>query len=394
MTGAGGLSTTASSLDYYDTSTSTDLGTVAPIAAGHYTVTATYTGDANHASSASSPLAFTIAQAASTTTVSDAGGTYNGSAFPATATAVTGAGGLSTTASSLDYYDTSTSTDLGTAAPSAAGDYTVTATYTGDANHTSSASSPLAFTIAQAGSTTTVSDAGGTYNGSAFPATSAVTGAAGLSTTASSLDYYDTSTSTDLGTVAPTAAGNYTVTATFTGDANHTSSVSSPLSFTIAQASLTVTANPEAKVYDGLAGTDPSLTYTYSGQASGIATFTGSLSRAGAGSEADGVYAIGLNTLSAGPNYAITFVGANFFITSEVWVNGSWSSSPPITTLPADAPAGAVLLYGIDAFGDIQSGINAINSGGTVDVLAGTYSVNGTTIAAAASPPTCTSARR
>ena len=84
---------------------------------------------------------------------------------------MTGAGGLSATASSLDYYDTSTSTDLGTVAPSAAGDYTVTATYTGDANHTSSASSSLAFTIAQAASATTVSDAGGTYNGSAFPAT-------------------------------------------------------------------------------------------------------------------------------------------------------------------------------------------------------------------------------
>ena len=205
VTGVVGLSTTASSLDYYDTSASTDLGTVAPIAAGDYTVTATYTGDANHSSSVSSPLAFTIAQASSTTTVSD-GGTYTGSALPATSS-VTGAA-LSTTASSLDYYDTSASTDMGTVAPTVAGDYTVTATFTGDANHTSSASSPLAFTIAQAASTTTVSDAGGTYNGSAFPASAtAVTGAGGLSTTAGSLDYYDTSTSTDLGTAAPAPPG-------------------------------------------------------------------------------------------------------------------------------------------------------------------------------------------
>ena len=97
--------------------------------------------------------------------MSDAGGTYNGSAFPATATAVTGVVGLSTTASSLDYYDVSTSTDLGAVAPSAAGDYTVTASYTGDANHASSASSPLAFTISRASSTTTVSDTAGPTRG-------------------------------------------------------------------------------------------------------------------------------------------------------------------------------------------------------------------------------------
>ena len=61
--------------------------------------------------------------------------------------------------------------------------------------------------VIPSGVTVTVSDGGGTYNGSAFPATSAVTGANGLSTTASSLDYYDTSTSTDLGTVAPAPPG-------------------------------------------------------------------------------------------------------------------------------------------------------------------------------------------
>ena len=128
-------------------------------------------------------MAFTISKAGSTTTVVDAGGTYNGSAFAETSSAVTGAGGLSTTATSFDYLNTDTGADLGAAAPINAGDYSVTATYAGDANHNSSSSSAVAFTISKAGSTTTVVDAGGTYNGSAFPETSSsVTGAGGLST--------------------------------------------------------------------------------------------------------------------------------------------------------------------------------------------------------------------
>ena len=63
---------------------------------------------------------------------------------------MTGAGGLSTTATSFDYVNTDTHTDLGAAAPINAGDYSVTATYAGDANHTSSVSSVVNFTISNA----------------------------------------------------------------------------------------------------------------------------------------------------------------------------------------------------------------------------------------------------
>ena len=81
-------------------------------------------------------------------------------------------------------------------------------------------------TVANTGTiptTTTVADAGGIYDGMAYPATSSVTGV-GLNTTATSLDYYDTDTNTDLGSNAPINAGHYTVTATYAGNVNYSPS--------------------------------------------------------------------------------------------------------------------------------------------------------------------------
>jgi len=67
VTGAGTV-TGSASLDYYDNTTRTDLGSTAPVNAGNYTVTATYAGDANHTGS-NAPATFVVNQAASTTTV-------------------------------------------------------------------------------------------------------------------------------------------------------------------------------------------------------------------------------------------------------------------------------------------------------------------------------------
>ena len=167
---------------------------------------------ANHSSSTSSPATtFSITLASSTTTVSDAGGVYTGSAFAASALA-TGAGGLNDTSSAdftFDYVNTDTSADLHAVAPTNVGHYSVTATYNGDANHSISTSSPATtFSITLASSTTTVSDAGGVYTGSAFAASALATGAGGLHDTTAAdftFDYMETDVSphVDMGSTAP-----------------------------------------------------------------------------------------------------------------------------------------------------------------------------------------------
>jgi sugar lactone lactonase YvrE len=97
-------------------------------------------------------------------------------------------------------------------------------------------------------SSASVSDAGGIYDSSAFPATATVTGASGtpastLEGVGLTLDYArhnaDGST-TDLGATAPSAAGNYQVTASFPGSANYLPA-SATTSFTIAKASPSLT---------------------------------------------------------------------------------------------------------------------------------------------------------
>ncbi len=192
-------------------------------------------------------------------TVTDAGGTYTGSPFPATAASATGSGGLNDTNLAdftFSYVGTGSTTYAASSTPpSKAGTYTVTATYLGNATHASSSSLPTPFTITLAGSITMVTDAGGTYTGSPFPATAAsATGSGGLNDTNLAdftFSYVGTgSTIYAASSTAPINAGTYAVTATYLGNATHASSSSLPTPFTIAEVptktSVTSSASPAA----------------------------------------------------------------------------------------------------------------------------------------------------
>jgi PhoPQ-activated pathogenicity-related protein len=90
-------------------------------------------------------------------TVVDAGGTFNGNPFPATATATGAAGGP--VAGSFTYYYANQNTPGSagsTTAPSAPGTYTVTADMqSGDPSYTNATSLPVSFTIGPQATTTT-----------------------------------------------------------------------------------------------------------------------------------------------------------------------------------------------------------------------------------------------
>jgi hypothetical protein len=100
----------------------------------------------------------------------------------------------------------------------------------------------------------TVTDAGGTYNGLAFPATASligVNGTAGSSLEGSSptLAYYAGANVSSMPLPgAPRTAGTYTVVASFPGSADYTRAGAST-TFTITKASLTVAANNASKMY-------------------------------------------------------------------------------------------------------------------------------------------------
>ena len=97
--------------------------------------------------------------------------------------------GVSGTAASLEgvsptltYYVGSTPSSNGSStAPNTVGTYTVVATFAGSTDYTS-ASNSKTFTITQATPTVNVTDAGGVYTGSTYPATATVTGVSGTAT--------------------------------------------------------------------------------------------------------------------------------------------------------------------------------------------------------------------
>ena len=168
---------------------------------GSYTVTATFAGDLNHTGSSDSAT-ISIAKASSTTKGTGDAFTYDGTTHTGGSAVVSGVGvitGNAVLSYSGDQVD--------------AGSYTVIATYAGDANHTGSTNSAT-ITIGQASSTTTATGDAFTYDGTTHTGGSAVVSGAGVVTGNAVLSYSGDQVD----------AGSYTVTATYAGDANHTSS--------------------------------------------------------------------------------------------------------------------------------------------------------------------------
>jgi hypothetical protein len=96
---------------------------------------------------------------------------------------------------------------------------------------------------------------------------------------------------------------------------NYTFNTSTTTSANIAQRAITVTADAKTKLFGD---PDPALTYQHtSGTLVGSDQITGSLTRAPG--ETTGQHAILQGSVSAGPNYAITYVGANLTI-------GAWTT--------------------------------------------------------------------
>ena len=190
-------------------------------------------------------------------------------------------------------------------APVDAGTYTVTATVSGVDNYEDAVNS-AEFTIAKADINPIVSITGWTYGATANTLTVTDNPGNGAVTYEYKVKGAEDST---YSTTVPTAAGEYTVRATIADTANYLG-VETTADFTIAKKSLTVTADKASKVY----GTDdPALTYTSNGLV-GEDKITGELARAEG--ENVGEYAITQGTLTAGENYAIKFVPAEFTITA------------------------------------------------------------------------------
>jgi hypothetical protein len=212
--------------------------------AGTATANATFAGDANHHGSTATQASFTINKATSTTTtVGDGPFTYDGTTHAGGSGTVTGAGSLSTSATSLTYTGDQVN----------AGTYYVTAHYAGDANHEASDGAAVAIVINKAASMTTIAcPSNVTYTGLALtPCTADVTGVGGLN---QSLTVSYTSNANP---------GTATANASYAGDSNHTSSSSSK-TFSIGYGACSPAAGPGGVVLQPI-NTDGSSVFARKG---------------------------------------------------------------------------------------------------------------------------------
>jgi len=203
------ITTPVATFTYYASGSTTALSG-APTTAGSYTVVAYFGGNTDYLSQSSTAASFTIAKATPTITVSDAGGTYTSSPYAATATVAgvsgTPAGSLEGVTPTLLYYVGATASGNGAStAPSLPGTYTVVASFTGSTDY-SLASASKTFTIIPSGTTTTVSTSSGTiFYGQSDTFTATVK--AGSIAAVGRVDFYDTTTGTDLGSATLNGSG-------------------------------------------------------------------------------------------------------------------------------------------------------------------------------------------
>jgi hypothetical protein len=326
LTGVGGSPT--ASLDGVSLSVIYYLNGVAsatpPTQAGFYFVAAVFNGSTNYGSTYVQST-FTIAKATPTITVSDAGGTYNGNPFPATTTLI-GISGKST--SSLDGVSLTVTYYLNgvasTTPPTQAGFYWAVAEFAGSTNY-AYGYTHTTFTIAQAMPKITISDAGGTYNGNPFAATTTLTGVSGKST--SSLDGVSLTVTYYLNGVAsttpPTQAGFYWAVAEFAGSTNYAYEYTHT-TFTIAQAMPKITITDAGGTYNGkpfaatttLTGIGGSPTSSLDGVSLTVIYYLNGVASMTPPTKAGFYYAAAVFTGST--NYSATYVQTTFTIAKAV----------------------------------------------------------------------------
>lgn len=250
---------------FVDTTTGSTLCAAAAVAAGvatctttaagpvgSHTVTATYSGDANHEASVGT---LTSNTRAITTTITDSASPASvqfGSPSTLAASGLPPAAGGTITFTDADGNTLCTSTagvrDCATSATLAAGSYAVTATYGGDAHYVGATSTNAASLVVNKATATITDTVNGAPSASAVYGTAATLATQGLPAGATGTITYTTASGAVLCTAtlpdascassASLAAGSYDVTATYSGDANHVRTTSAAVSLDVTKATV------------------------------------------------------------------------------------------------------------------------------------------------------------
>lgn len=239
VTGAGGLYQTISTIQYTGISGTSYDSTTPPTNVGSYRATASYAGDGNHTGDTDHDD-FAITKASSDVTVTASNKVYNGSAQGATA-AVTGAGGLNQTISSITYTGRSGTSYNSTTPPTDVGSYRASATYAGDANHFGDTDyADYSITKANQATLTVTGPASVTYGTTGTITTNGGSGTGSMSYSAGTSTGCSENGTNGMITVS-NASGTCVVTSTKAADGNYNQATSAAFTVTLNKANQTIT---------------------------------------------------------------------------------------------------------------------------------------------------------
>jgi hypothetical protein len=280
------------------------------LSATSHSITAVYGGDANFTTSTSAVLAQTVNKANTTTALSSMPNpsTYGQSVtFTATVTPSTAAGSVTFTVDGTAQGPVGMSGGSASFATAnlTAGSHSITASYNGDSNYSTSSSSTDTQTVNKAGTTTTLtSSANPSTTGQSVTFTATVSAPAATGT----VTFYDGVTTLGSGGLSggkatfitsTLAAGPHSISATYGGDPNYSSSNSPTLTQTVSSSLIATTTSPASSLNPSTYGQSVTLTATVS-PTSGNGTPTGSVTFT------DGTTTLGSAPLSGGKASLVT----------------------------------------------------------------------------------------
>jgi hypothetical protein len=363
---------------FYDGSTSIGTATLAngsasiPVSslmAGSQSITAAYQGSTSFSPSTSAPLSQIVNIATTATSITSSlnpAGTNQSVTFTATVTSQYGGAATGSVTFLSGSQTLGTATLSGNRATlttsfAAAGTYSISAKYNGDGNNSTSTSSVLSQLINTSTTTTLTSSPNPSIVGEAVTFTATVTSTAGSPPNGESVTFYNGSAI--LGTAPLTsgiaslttsslAAGIYTITATYPGDANFAPSTSPGLrqvvnSTTKSATSTTLTSSLNPSIYGQSVTWTATVTTSGSVPPTGNVNFTWGYSIGVVAINANGVATLTLSKLNA-DSYPLTAV---YFGDA----NNLGSTSPVLNQLITAATTSSTLISSPDPSTEGQS---------------------------------------
>lgn len=331
---------------------------VSSLSAGTHSITAVYQGSATFSGSTSAPVSQVVNAATTATTLSSSlnpAGTNQSVTFSATVIsqyggAATGSVTFSSGSQTLGTASLSGNTASLTTSFSTAGTYSISAKYNGDGNNSGSTSSTLSQVIIASTTTTLVSSLNPSAVGQAVTFTATVSSSAGAPPNGETITFKNGSSILGTAplsagaaslTTSSLAAGIYTITATYPGDATFAASTSPGLrevvnSTTKSATATTLVSSLNPSVYGQSVTWTATVTTSGSVPPSGKVNFTWS------------IYTIGSATLNSSGVATLTKsnLNADTYPLTAVYVGDAsnlGSTSPVVSQVVTQATSSAAL---------------------------------------------------